>query len=71
MTRLLLLLIAVIVNTCRHSATGTTEGDTRGDVIGSIIEDISDSICNLNFLQQAFLYLDFCKYDGFDACSKF
>lgn len=62
MIRLSLLIVAV---SCGYST-----AETVGSELNEILTDLASSICYLNFRQQAFLYLDFCRYDGFDMCGK-
>ena len=67
MMRLSLLIVVIATHSCRYS-TATTIDDQRR--LNEVLTDLTNSICHLGFVQQAYLYLDFCKYDGFDKCGK-
>ena len=61
----LLLIVVITTHSCGYSTAATARSE-----LDNILTDITNSICYLDFFQQAFLYLDFCRYDGFDRCGK-
>ena len=60
----LLLTFVIATHACGGFSVAT------GATVSDVLADIRYSICHLNFLQQAFLYLRFCENDGFNRCGK-